>query len=61
VEYLGDTIDTTVWAARNGYTVRQVPVAMRARMAGTPSASPIKATMYLLRAMITLLLALVRK
>lgn len=61
VEYLGDTIDTTVWAIRHGYTVRQVPVSMRARMAGTPSASPLKATVYLLRAVITLLLALVRK
>jgi glycosyltransferase involved in cell wall biosynthesis len=61
VEYLGDTIDTAVWAIRHGYTVRQVPVAMRARMAGTPSASPIKAAVYLFRAMITLLLAVVRK
>jgi glycosyltransferase involved in cell wall biosynthesis len=61
VEYLGDTIDTAVWAVRRGYTVSQVPVAMRARMAGTPSASPIKAAVYLFRAMVTLLLALVRK
>ncbi|GAA1801680.1 glycosyltransferase family 2 protein [Planosporangium flavigriseum] len=61
VEYLGDTIDTAVWAIRHGYTVRQVPVAMRARMAGTPSASPVKAAVYLFRSMITLLLALVRK
>jgi hypothetical protein len=30
-------------------------------MAGTPSASPIKATIYLFRAMITLLLAFVRR
>ncbi|GII22258.1 glycosyltransferase family 2 protein [Planosporangium mesophilum] len=61
VEYLGDTVDTAVWAIRHGYTVRQVPVAMRARMAGTPSANPLKSTVYLLRSMITLLLALVRK
>lgn len=61
VEYLGDTIDTAVWAIRHGYKVRQIPVAMRARMAGTPSASPIKAAVYLLRSMVTLLLALVRK
>lgn len=61
VEYLGDTIDTTVRVARRGFTVRQVPVAMRARLGGTPSHSPVKATVYLLRAMVTLLLALVRK
>jgi glycosyltransferase involved in cell wall biosynthesis len=61
VEYLGDTVDTLVWAVRHGYTVRQVPVAIRARMGGTPSASPIKATVYLLRSMVTLLLALVRR
>jgi glycosyltransferase involved in cell wall biosynthesis len=61
VEYLGDTVDTTVWTVRHGYTVRQVPAAMRARMAGTPSANPVKSTVYLLRSMITLLLALVRK
>jgi glycosyltransferase involved in cell wall biosynthesis len=61
VEYLGDTIDTTVWAARRKYKVRQVPVAMRARMGGVPSHSPIKATVYLFRAMVTLLLALVRR
>jgi glycosyltransferase involved in cell wall biosynthesis len=61
VEYLGDTVDTLVWAVRHGYTVRQVPVAMRARMGGTPSASPIKAAVYLLRVMVTLLLALVRR
>lgn len=61
VEYLGDTIETNVWAIRRGYKLRQVPVAMRVRMAGTPSASPLKATIYLFRAMITLLLAFVRR
>jgi hypothetical protein len=34
---------------------------MRARMAGVPSHSPIKATVYLLRSVVTLLLALVRR
>jgi glycosyltransferase involved in cell wall biosynthesis len=61
VEYLGDTVETTVWALRHGYKVRQVPVAMRVRMAGTPSQSPIKATIYLFRALVTLLLAFVRR
>jgi glycosyltransferase involved in cell wall biosynthesis len=61
VEYLGDTVETTVWAIRRGYRVRQVPVAMRVRLAGTPSQSSVKATLYLLRAMVTLLLAFVRR
>ncbi|MBT8228191.1 MAG: glycosyltransferase family 2 protein [Dactylosporangium sp.] len=59
-EYLGDTIEALVRVARSGYQVRQVPVAMRSRMAGTPSASPVKATLYLFRAFLVLILALVR-
>jgi glycosyltransferase involved in cell wall biosynthesis len=61
VEYLGDTVETLVRLARNKYTVRQVPVAMRPRAAGTPSQSPLKATVYLARAFVTLLLALIRR
>lgn len=61
VEYLGDTVETTVRAIRLGHKVVQVPVAMRPRSAGTPSASPAKAMLYLGRAMITLLLAVNRK
>jgi glycosyltransferase involved in cell wall biosynthesis len=61
VEYLGDTIEVLVRLMRNGYTVRQVPVTMRPRQAGTPSHSPIKSTVYLGRAFFILLLALVRR
>ncbi|MFG2818811.1 glycosyltransferase family 2 protein [Kitasatospora sp. NPDC048365] len=61
VEYLGDTIESMVGAARCGFTVRQVPVAMRERTTGTPSASPIKATIYLTRAGLVLLLAMIRR
>jgi glycosyltransferase involved in cell wall biosynthesis len=60
VEYLGDTVETTVRIIRLGYKVRQIPVAMRPRTTGTPSASPIKAMVYLGRAMLTLVLALNR-
>lgn len=60
VEYLGDTVETLVWVIRQGFTVRQVPVAMRLRMAGSAT-SPLKATVYLLRAVATLLLAFVRR
>ncbi len=59
-EYLGDTIEALVRTARSGYRITQVPVAMRTRMAGAPSASPVKATMYLFRAYFVLLLALIR-
>ena len=61
VEYLGDTVETIVQAVRAGLTVRQVPVAMRPRVAGAPSHSPIKATVYLGRAFSVLVLALVRR
>ena len=61
VEYLGDTVDTIVQAKRAGYTIGQVPVAMRPRQGGTPSASPTKAMVYLLRTGFALLLALVRR
>jgi hypothetical protein len=60
VEYLGDTVETLVHAIRRGHTVGQVPVAMRDRRAGLPSHSPVKATLYLLRAFAVLLLSLVR-
>jgi glycosyltransferase involved in cell wall biosynthesis len=61
VEYLGDTVETLVYAARRGVVIRQVPVAMRPRMAGVPSQSPVKAVAYLVRAVTILLLCLVRR
>jgi glycosyltransferase involved in cell wall biosynthesis len=59
-EYLGDTIEVLVRVCRLKYRVAQVPIAMRARQAGTPSHSPIRATVYLCRAFVVLLLALIR-
>ncbi|MEB0201775.1 glycosyltransferase family 2 protein [Cryobacterium sp. 5I3] len=59
-EYLGDTIETLVIAARAGLTVRQVPVAMRVRTGGVPSHNPFKSAAYLGRASIALIFALVR-
>jgi glycosyltransferase involved in cell wall biosynthesis len=59
-EYLGDTIEALVRVSRQKYRIRQVPVSMRVRMAGTPSNSPIKATLYLCRAFVVLILALIR-
>ncbi|MET8259773.1 glycosyltransferase family 2 protein [Micromonospora sp. NPDC005553] len=60
-EYLGDTVETLVHTARRGFRIRQVPVAMRKRMAGTPSHSPAKAMVYLGRAFAVLTLALIRR
>ena len=60
-EYLGDTVESLVIAIRTGCTVAQEPVDMRIREAGQASQSPIKSTMYLLRAIVALGLALVRR
>jgi glycosyltransferase involved in cell wall biosynthesis len=60
-EYLGDTIDSLVAACHAGLTVTQVPVAMRPRVHGTPSQGPIGASIYLLRSMFTLGLAMLRR
>ena len=59
-EYLGDTIESLVIAARAGCVVHQVPVAMRPRAAGTPSHHPIRAAKYLGRAAMALVFALMR-
>jgi glycosyltransferase involved in cell wall biosynthesis len=60
-EYLGDTVESLVIALRSGCTVAQVPVNMRARAAGQASQTPARATLYLLRAIVALGMALVRK
>lgn len=59
-EYLGDTIEALVLAARSGLVIRQLPVAMRPRLGGTPSQSPLKATRHLARAFLALGFALIR-
>ncbi len=59
-EYLGDTIESLVIAARAKRVIRQVPVSMRVRAAGVPSHNPFKATAYLARVGLALVFALVR-
>lgn len=59
-EYLGDTIESLVIASRAGLVVRQLPVQMRERSAGTPSHSPAKAAIFLLRAAVALIVAVSR-
>jgi glycosyltransferase involved in cell wall biosynthesis len=59
-EYLGDTVESLVVVQKAGLRVREVPVTMRPRVAGTPSQSPLKAAVYLARAMLVLVLAVIR-
>ena len=60
-EYLGDTVESLVLAHRAGLRIAQVPVQMRPRAGGQPSQSPLRATFYLFRAGLVLLLAVVRR
>lgn len=60
-EYLGDTVESLVIALRNGCRITQVPVSMRPRAAGRGSQPPVRATFYLMRAVVALALALVRR
>lgn len=59
-EYLGDTIEALVIAARSGLRIRQIPVEMRVRAAGVPSHRPLKAAVYLARVSLALVFALMR-
>jgi glycosyltransferase involved in cell wall biosynthesis len=60
VEYLGDTVESLVLAARAGFVITQVPVTMSPRLQGTPSQSPIKATLFLARVGLAVLFAFIR-
>ena len=59
-EYLGDTVESLVLAARAGLVVTQVPVSMRERQGGRPSHGPLRAAVFLLRAILALVIALSR-
>jgi len=60
-EYLGDTVESLVIAARLGCVIRQVPVTMRTRGGGRASHSPVRSAIYLARAVVALVLALTRR
>lgn len=59
-EYLGDTIEALVIAGRAGLRIHQQPTAMRSRQAGEPSHRFGKSAVYLLRAGVAVMLALLR-
>lgn len=61
VEYLGDTIEALVLAARRDLAILQVPVSMRQRATGHPSHSPAKAAVYLARVCVPLSLSMLRR
>lgn len=60
-EYLGDTVEALVIAARAGLKVRQVGVAMRPRAGGTPSHNPLSSARFLMRAFLALGVSLSRR
>lgn len=59
-EYLGDTVESLVIAARAGLKIKQIPVTMRERAGGAPSHSPLKASVFLVRVGIAMLFAFLR-
>lgn len=59
-DYLSDTVEALILAKEHGLRVGQIPVKMRSRQAGTPSQAPLKAALYLARALVILGLSLLR-
>lgn len=55
-EYLGDTVEAIVIARRHGAVVREVPVVMHNRLHGSSSASAARATWYVARVAVAILL-----
>jgi glycosyltransferase involved in cell wall biosynthesis len=57
VEYLGDTVESIVLAAKQGLTITEVSVAMNERFGGLPSQSIFRAFLYTGRIFLILVLA----
>ena len=60
-DYLSDTVESLIILSKTGGTVQQVPVKMRARIAGTPSQSSWRSSVYLLRILLMLALSVFRR
>jgi glycosyltransferase involved in cell wall biosynthesis len=60
-DYLSDTIESLVIVTDAGGRIHQVPVTMRPRLAGSPSQSPGRAALYLLRVVMFLALSVFRR
>jgi len=59
-EYLGDTVEALVIAARAKLVVRETPVTMRKRLAGQPSHNGLRSMIQLARALMALFFGLMR-
>lgn len=59
-EYLGDTVESLIIAARSGCDIAQVPVAMNERTAGVPSHNPLKSAVFLGRLGLAVVFAFMR-
>jgi glycosyltransferase involved in cell wall biosynthesis len=60
-EYLGDTVESLVIAARAGLGVAQVEIAMRPRQGGRASQGRLMSTAYLSRSLLALVVAVSRR
>jgi glycosyltransferase involved in cell wall biosynthesis len=60
-QYLGDTVESLVIAHRYGLSVGEVTATFKSRQGGVPSQSNLAATLYVGRAVMVLLLALVHR
>ena len=55
-----DTVESLVFASRQGLRIKEVPVLMNERLAGRPSQSFVRASLYTGRILLILVLALFR-
>lgn len=60
-DYLGDTVESIVIAHKYGINISEVSVEMNQRLYGSPSQNLIKSTWYLMRVLIVVFLATLRK
>lgn len=60
-EYLGDTVGSLTIAIRDGLTITERPVTMFYRRVGRPSKSALWSTLYLFRAMLALVVQLLKR
>lgn len=60
-EYLGDTVESLIIAHHAGIQIIEVPVEMKRREHGSPSQNLIKSIWYLIRALLMIALATIKK
>jgi len=60
-DYLGDTVESLIIARKDGISIAEVPVEMKNREHGIPSQNLVKSIWYLIRALLVILLSLLKK